>query len=813
MHSKLNHQHSSSLIVNYINTAYRSLTKDNINLFLSIFGLAIGLAASFLIALYAINESAYDKYQPNIDNNFRLVMQSDSGNKYALSTPRAYRKIKNIEGVADVAFLMNTHWFSDNKIQIGTNFLKLKESYSTTENINDFISLNTLHGDLSVALSQPDRIALSRTESMRLFGVSDSVGKTFVKKANNKIWTVAAVFADIPNNSHFAFSSLVAAAPYENVRGNIAHLYVSRLPMANTEQIANGVTKIFADIWHWENAQYHLQPVADIHLSENFSTDMKVGGSASNVTISIVLSILLLLISSFNTINMSIAQAGHRAKEVGVRKVLGASKLQLVGQFLLESIALTFVSALIAAVLVELYLPNFNQLIDRQLSVGNWSPFILPIVVTTIAIGIFSGLYPAIFIASFNIKRVLSGDFRRGKSAVIVRKTLMVFQSALSIGLIIAAINLYLQLAYLQNLPVNYEKSHRLMVKDAPVAKIFSKDSESLYQALTNIDGVKSATAIDFDLTDKSNAGFFVKSVAGIENFEPSLSHGGVGFNAVQTLGLDLIAGRDFSAQYAADWYSSTNASSAIIIPESLLGQAGYENAEQAIGKVWVYSAGPAQNIAGTIVGVVKDVKIGSVRNQSLPLVLVCGLPIGVYSIIIELDHLNNTDTQSNSEIQKQISTLLGKRLAMSPVEIQSIQTNYQALYQGDERLVQVVAIFSGLAIVLTCIGMFGLAAFSAQRRKREISIRKVLGASPLTLVNLLTQESIILVGISIFIAFPCVYLLLENWLSYFNERIAQSFSIYIFSAFTVVFITCLTVSFLAFKTATAKPSQVLRSE
>jgi putative ABC transport system permease protein len=505
---------------------------------------------------------------------------------------------------------------------------------------------------------------------------------------------------------------------------------------------------------------------------------------------------------------MSIAQAGVRAKEVGVRKVLGASKLQLIIQFLTESVVIALISALLACGLVELLLPAFNQLVGRELVIGNWSQYLFEIIATTVVIGIASGIYPAVFISSFSIHRVLSGDFGRGKTAIVVRKSLMILQSALSVSLIIAAASLYFQLNHLQNLEVNYEKSQRLRVLDVPANLLYPQDSQSFYRALSTIDGVISSTPIDFDLTKSTNAGAFVTSVPGIKDFSQSMGFGGVGFNAVQALGLQLIAGRDFSTQYKSDWFNEEQRTVAIIIPESVLTPAGYKNAEQAIGQVWRFDAGPYQGLQGKIVGVVKEVKIGSARNEAYPVLFVCGLTIpSEGSIVIEVDD------QNSPKIQQDIIKLVEQRFNMELVEIELVKHNYQQLYQKDNQLVDMVAIFSGLAVFLTCVGMFGLSAFNAQQRSQEIAIRKVLGASRFSLMALLTSESIVLIALSLLIAFPMSYYFVNEWLNNFNERINQSITIYIAAAFVVALVTWLTVAIIALKTASVKPSLSLRYE
>ena len=458
------------------------------------------------------------------------------------------------------------------------------------------LNLTILSGDLSEALTHPDTIALSTSEAMRLFGTHQVVGETLLTTRDNKKLTISAVFSDLPNNSHFQFDSLTSFRPFKSVMGNVAHTYIRVTEHADIQEIENKITQIVTSIWQWDNNYYYLQPLLDIHLANNMSTDMKFGGSSTTVATSVTLSILILLISSFNTVNMSIAQSGVRAKEVGVRKVLGASKSQLTFQFLLESVTICFFSVLIACALVELVLPEFNQLVGRDLRIEGWGQYLIPLTLIPLLIGICSGLYPAIFIASFSAKRVLGGDFQRGKTATIVRKLLLVFQSALSVGLMIAAISLTSQLNFIQEIPVNYSKAQNLTITEVPMAKVNVPDNQNFYQALKKIPGVIAATHIDFDLTQSTNAGFFIDSIAGISYKGDNTAFGGVGYEAVKALGLELIAGRDFSHNNA-DWYNQAAATSAIIIPESLLQLTGYNNATQAIGKTWIYSAGRASKI------------------------------------------------------------------------------------------------------------------------------------------------------------------------------------------------------------------------
>ena len=797
------------MLSQYLLTTLRLLKSRKQHFLLNILGLSIGLAASILVALYAIHESGYDHFQPNANNTYRMVFHDNqSGNEYLLSTPKAYEQIKKTSGVEAVFYLLQTKMFTDDKIKLNEQYHQLSANYAVTDNVRDFIALNVTSGDLKQSLTQPNYIALSHSEALKLFGDINVVGQTFIRSKNNERLTVGAIFEDLAANSHFKFSSLTSFAPYKNVRGNVVHAYLRLNDNADINNVASHIIKLIADIWQWRDNYYYLQPLKSIHLGANFNNDMKPGGSEKTVAISIMLSLLLLLISCFNYINMSIAQAGARAKEVGVRKVLGANKLQLILQFLAESILVVLFATLIACALVELFLPSFNQLVGREILMNGWLQSLLPLFVGVLFLGILSGIYPAFFIASFNVKRVLSGDFKRGKTATTVRKSLMVCQCALSISLIIAVLSLSQQLNLLNNLPVNYQKSQRLVISDAPGNRLYDINDLSIYQSLQSLPSVSAVTPSDFYLTDSSNAGFFIDSIAGVASLNTSMAYGGVGFDAVAALGLELIAGRDFSEQYQSDWYNREALTASIIIPESSLKLTGYATADEAIGKTWIFSAGPAAKVSGKIVGVIKDVKVGSVRHTGAPLVFVCGLPIGgVYSLVIKTNGLITFEMKAN------IANLVGEKLNMSPVEIQTVSANYAKLYLEETRLVNMVTVFCYLAIFLTCIGMFGLAVFSAQLRSKEVAIRKVIGASSSSIITLLSKESLALVIFGIVIAFPVSYFLIDSWLNNFNVRISQSVLVYVVAAFAVIAVTQLTIFMVAYRTANIRPASVLRSE
>lgn len=808
---------SINLIGNYITTGLRALTRQKMHLGLNIFGLSIGLAAALMVSLFTLHELSYDRSHPNADRTYRVLEEHrDSGNVNVLNSPHAFEYYKRISGVEDYLGLLVGNWLIDTKVTIDNSELEIQKLYASTGNLMDFLDINVVEGDMQKALSEPYGIAISESQAIRFFGKTDVVGEKLVSARS--IWTIAAVFEDFPANTHLDMEAIVSADFAREVKGKVSYTYLRLSENADIRQVISEIKDIMSDIWPDDQGfSYELQPLRDIHLSPNLRMDMKIGGSRMAVTISIALSILLVVIASFNSINMNIARAGQRAKEVGIRKTLGAEKSQLVTQFLIESVLVTMLSGLLACGLAELSLNDFNLLVGRDLSIdylGLSGQLVLSFV---IIVGVISGLYPALFMSSFNTKRVLSGDLDRGQTAILVRKLLLVIQSALSVGLIIVAFSIYSQLNYLYEFPVNYEKHNRLRVAGIPEGKVFYHrdlndealearlrvDTRALFEDISKIDGIVSATPTDFDFTRGTNSGVRDFTIQGVPDFTLSMAYGSVGYNAVDALGLNIVAGRDF--EELSDWYDASDKSVAIMIPESTLALAGFATAEEAIGKTANFSAGQMPNVTGKIIGVFKDIKIGSVKDSAYPVMLACGLSWShISSMILEVE-------QDSPQIRDEITAMLKERLDLNPVEIESMESKYKLLYAEDRRLALLVLIFSALVVSLTCVGMFGLAAFTANRRAKEIAIRKILGASRAGLIFMLIKDYLILNAISLFIAFPVAWYLVTDWLQNFNQKVEQSVLVYLISGVVVTLLTALTISTITFVAASTRPNATLR--
>ena len=800
------------MLVSYVTTALRSFAQHKQHALLSLVGLSLGMAMLMLIGLFIQHELSFEQGQPDQQNHYRLVMHAqENGNEYILTTPRAHQQLLDIPGVESVFYLLKTQMVSDDKVAIGNNAFQLAANYAATPNLAKLVNIDVLAGDLTTTLNTPEKIALSRSEATRLFGAFATpdkvIGRTLKLQRNNRLLSVSAVFSDLPVNSHFYFHSLTSIEPFMGIRGNVMHTYVALLPNRNMELVAQSATKIYTQIWQWQNIDYWLQPIKDIHLGPNFAQDMKIGGDATSVMICAVMALVLLIISCVNYINFSVAQSSNRAKEIGVRKAMGATRAQLITQFMSESILLAWFAMLVACVLVELFLPSFMQLIGRPLPALDWPIWLGQIFVLATGIGVLSGLYPSMYMAGFNTKAILNGELKQGRQGVWIRKALLLLQMGLSVGLLISAMMLSKQLHFLHSLPVNYQKSQQLVINNMPQKALYGEQSASLLASIESIPGVTASVAMDFSITQSTNAGLFVK-LPQTPDTPLSLSLAGVHGKVVETLGLTLLAGRDFSDEFASDRFNRDTEQGSIIVPESVLNTLGFNSPEDAIGKPISFFAGPFSNATGTIVGVVTDIKVGPVNHQGAPVVFVNGLGVGgTYSLLVKVENPN--DAQLKLDLQNFVKA----RLNIAPVDITLLEDDYQALYREQQKLSEVVAIGGVISLILILMGVFGLTGFIVKQRQKEVAVRKVLGASRLVIINGLAKEFMMLVLFGCAIAWPICFLILSDWLASFEQSVTQSIWVYMVASLFISLITWSTVAGLTFKAASIRPAQVLRYE
>ena len=802
------------MLLNYIKTAIRSISKDKQHFFLNLVGFSIGIAAATLMALFAQYELSYDKQQPDSERVYlahtdytAVGLQVIASSSYANA-----ETLKNHSNVEEVFKLSESGMLRDapsDLVQVKGNYYRLNNFYAATANILNFINIKVIAGDIQASLSEPNQIVLSEKEAIRLLGKTEVVGQSLTVDSGK--YRIGAVFKDLEENTHFKFDSLIHMPKSFDNKG-YGFAYYKLLANTNITEFEEHFNQVayesYGDRGNSDITK-KLINIEDMHLEGKGPFFMKKAGSSAILQICIGLSFILILVASINFINLNIAQSAKRAKEVGVRKALGATKGQIIAQFLTESLLVVACAGLLAFAMVELAFPHFNQMMDRQLSLDYGSNFMLVSVGVIFFVGLLSGLYPAMFIASFSAKRVLSGDLVRGGTAIFIRKLTLCLQGVLSIGLIIAAASLYQQVSLINSLEVGYAKDSRLVVKELPTDVLYKKENNSLLAAIRQLPGVKQVTITNTDLTNdmEYNFQFTWPNGESVDGFQPTV---GTGYHAVEALGLTLLAGRDFSPNFAGDWYAKSESENkgstvGILVSRRMVELAGYPTPASAVG---LTLNEPRYNIKATVVGVVEDVKIGSARQQSLPVSFNLGHNNNATGHV--LVKATNTDM---AELSAQLRQLVTKELHLTDVEVSLIDQDYMSAHVNEHRALDMVSIFSLFAIFLTCLGTFGLASFATIRRQKEVAVRKVLGASRLSIVNLLAKEFLLLVGISIVVAYPLSFWLVGDWLANFNDRIAQSVWVYLMAAFIVSLITWLTVAILGFKSASVRPSLILRDE
>ncbi len=798
------------MLWNYLTTALRSFHQHKQNFILNVLGLSVGLAAAIIVALFAQNELSYDNQQPDAERVYRILTDYGVLKLPLFNLTQAEKTLKStmVEDIFSIEMLEYSNKKTAAVKYKGQGFT-LRSFYGATPNIEDFIKIKVITGNLKITLSTPDSLALSQSEALRIFGSLDIIGKTLLHEHGQ--YTIRAVFEDLPENTHFEFKSLahVENDP-TNIDDNFCYIYVKLTAQSDPQAYAKMLS---AQSFTGDNKNaplLELIPLRDLHFTAKSVAEFKKGGDKYTVMICFALSALLTFVVSFNFINMSVAQSTKRAKEVGVRKALGASRYQLVVQFLSESLLISAFATAIACTLIELCLPNINQLIGRELIIDYSVHFGMLIVGFAALVGILSGLYPAFYISSFSSKQLLSGEFEQNFSASLVRKALLILQAAIAISLIITAVIMNQQLVHLQSLPLGYETKQRLVISELPAKLVHTKDTTIMVNKLNAIEGVQQVTHLGFDIT-KSSINQINATWPNGQKAESAINVTGTGFNIVEGLGLTLLAGRDFSSKFSSDWntqvYEPFKRNIGAIVTESVARQAGYKNIEDIVGKT-IKDTNPQYATDMRVVGVVADITIGNGESSDKSFIFLCGYPsANLFETILTIA------PQKYPSIKKQIIKILGEHANIFEPQISLLAEDYKALFVENKRVADLVAIFTYLTIFLTCLGIFGLASFSALRRQKEVAMRKVLGASRFSIVNILAHEFLLLIVISVAVAFPVTYWLLGDWLANFNERIEQSIELYIFAALTIAAVTWLTVATIAFKAASSKPSLILRDE
>ena len=804
------------MIRNYFKTAWRNIRKNKLFSFINILGLSLGIATCFVIMLYVQDEFSYDRFNKNADNIARVVFHADiNGGKIDESVtmpPVAQTMKKDFPEVQDATRILS---FGTPKIIYNNTVFKDDRFALVDPNFFSIFTLPMIEGDAKTALAQPDAIVLTEETSGKYFGKANPIGKIIeINTDSNRIYKVTGVIKNIPSNSHFhfdAFGSMTswAKANSDTWLGGGYHTYLLLKPGTDLKKMEARfpamVEKYMAPqiqqqmglslkefVTKGNSLGFALQPLKDIHLNSNTTTEFEPGGNATYVYIFGGVAIFMLIVACINFINLSTASASKRAKEVGVRKVAGSGKFQLIGQFISESILITFFALFIAFVLVQMVLPAFNNISGKDLSF-DVKP-ILAFIGLGLLVGVIAGIYPAFYLSSFKPIAVLKGKLTTNHKSFGLRSGLVVFQFFISVVLIIGTIVVYQQMKYIQNKDLGYNKDQLITISNSYA---LGKNEQAFKQQMMQDPRIVNATVSGYRPAGPSNYNNALAYPQGNGNLIVNGVEYNVDENYIPTLGMKMVSGRNFSKEFATD-------SIGIILNETAVKAFGWNNTT-AIGKTIIrQNSNRGANVPFHVIGVVKNFNFKSLHEAISPLYMSLNPESGLIFKIKTTDVTGllatmkkNWDAYSTGE----------------PFTYSFMDDLFNKTYSTEQKTGAILNIFSVLIILVACLGLFGLVTYTAEQRTKEIGIRKVLGASVSQVTQMLSKEFLKLVMIASVIAFPVAWWAMNKWLQSFAYRINISWWIFLVAGFAALLIALLTVSFQAIKAAVANPVKSLRTE
>ncbi len=810
------------MLKNYLKIAWRNLVKNKGFTAINIIGLSMGLGCFIIIGMYVADELSYDRYNEKAERIYRINSDLRFGgtdlNMAVSADPMGAILKKDYPQVEQYVRFYDSN---DAKlIKKGDEFIKEGKVTHVDSTLFKVFTLPSIVGDTETALNEPNTVVITRSAAERYFGnAHNAMGQSLeTDDDQNTRYTVTAVIEDVPRNSHFNFDFFFSMDnvdyPFGNFLSHNFHTYILLRPGVDYKKFNSNFTRIIdtyilpqaAELMQIDNMQefeksgnkleYSLMPLTDIHLHSSRGFEMGVNGNIQYVQIFSAVAIFILLLACINFMNLTTARSSGRAKEVGIRKVLGTGRKSLIWQFLIESTVLAFVALACGVVFAWLSLNWFNAIAGKEMPIGLLlrPRYLAPLLLLPFVVGLLAGLYPAFFLSAFRPITVLKGKISSGKSNNSLRNFLVVFQFATSIVLIIGTIVIYQQLDHIQNAQLGFDKDRVLIVENAGLPQ---ESRNSLKSEIEQLNGIKSASFAGYlpvANSSRSDTTFSTEAVLTSSNgFD--MQNWGIDYDYISNFGMEIVKGRNFSPAFGTD-------STAIIINESAAKQAGLKS---PIGKK-LYTADRDNNpLVYTIIGVVKNFNFESLRENIGPI----GLRLGNNSWVAAY-RLQTTD------IAGMIKTIERKYKEVAPeipFNYSFLDASFDSMYRQERRVGKVALTFGLLAVLIACLGLFGLATYIAEQRTKEIGIRKVLGASVSMIVAMLSKDFLKLVLISFVIAVPIARWAMEKWLQDFAFRIDLSWWVFAVTGLTALLIALLTLSFRVIRAATANPAKSLGSE
>jgi putative ABC transport system permease protein len=763
-------------------------------------GLAIGLASCMILLLYVKNEWSYDRQFTNYKKSYVVYNNiKASGKIFSVTvTPNAMAEEIRTK-IPGVVYTSHSADWGSQLISFGTKKFKKKVIYADPSFIK-ILDYKFIEGSQDKVLREVNTVILTKTLARNLFGDVDPINKivTFDNKENLK---VEAIIDDLPANSSITFDYLVPWAFAEKMRPDIKNpnwgdnSYLTLVQLQD-EGLFNEANKAIREIYLRNetntNSEAFLHPLAKLHLYSEFENGKSVGGRIDQLKIFLILACCILLIACINFMNLTTAKSGKRAREVGVRKAIGSSRKSLVIQFISESMLISLMSTALAFVLVEISLPYFNNLLGMNLTIEyeNWK-FWISLFSLMLFTGLLAGSYPAFYLSSFESVKVLKGLSQKSGSSFAVRRVLVVFQFIFAACLIICTTVIYQQLNYIKNKPVGYNKNNLIQIEVQGNLNDQNK-LELLKVQLLKSGAAAHVTFFNADFNQHSRNTSAVRWTGKNPTESILFNYRSTGYDFIATMGSKMVAGREFSEKY--------DDSNNIVVNEAAVKAMGLKN---PIGTTIYFWDSPVK-----IIGIMKDFVSASPYQKVEPMLF---HPITKFNAQVILVRLN--ETQNIGSSLSKIDEIVKGMNPHYPVERTFLDQSFEKKFVEEQLLGTLSNWFGGFAIFISCLGLLGLALYMAEQRKKEISIRKVLGASTYSVLALLNRDFMTLVVISNLIAFPLGYVMVNKWLSSFDYRVAISALPFALAAVLSLIIALLTVSIQSVKVAKANPVDALRSE
>ena len=798
------------MLKNLFTIAIRTIVKEKSYSAINILGLTIGITCSMFLFMYILDELSYDRYHKNADNIYRIVSnikEPDNAFTWAVAQiPLAEELRNNYPEVTNAVRFFGT---PRTLYKNGDKQFYEEDFYLADSTVFDMFSYEFVKGDQATALDMPFSIVLTESIAKKYFGEADPVGQS-IQNQQNEEFKITGVLKDVPHNSHFRFDALLSRNTRPQNQGgwggfgvftyiqlpadyNLDKMYVSLDTIVKQK-----VNPIFAQFGI--TVKYELQRISDIHLYSKIQDEAEAGGDISYIYIFGAVAIFMLVIASINYMNLATARSANRAKEVGIRKVMGSQRTQLIYQFITESVVIALISLMLSIILIYTLLPLFNSLSSKQIPFTYilQNQIIFSLLSIVILVGVVGGSYPALYLSGFNPVIVLKGKLSAKGGSVFFRKSLVVLQFSISIFMLISTLIVFDQLSFLRNKDLGFAKDQ--------VIRISLSDRELRSKSEVLVNKMKQTKGIELVGTSNVSPGERVgKNILKVEDNEGKLVDRGVDlFNAdfdfVDALGMTIVTGRNFSRDVLSD------TSQAVLVNESMVKRMSWD---EPLGKKFICEQCGQDNvnIEWRVVGVVKDYHQNSLYDAIEPLLMILGknnryvfvrINSGNFSEVISA--LENTWKEVNPN---------------HPFEYNFLNQDFDSQYKADEKRSEIFTTFSGLTIVIACLGLLGLAAFTTEQRTKEIGIRKVIGASVNGLLVLISQEFFILVGLGMVLAFPAAWYFTDSWLQNFAYRIdlESEWPTFVISSVLAFLITIITVGYHVMRAAIANPVKSLRDE